>query len=1264
MSDAGRNVKAIFGEALDCASPAEQAAYLDRACGGDPALRARVEALLRAHQRAGHFLEGAPAPAEGSPAEAAGTALGPYRLLEPLGEGGFGIVYRAEQQQPVRRLVALKALRPGMDSKQVIARFEAERQALALMNHPNIARVLDAGEAPPAYAGGPPRPYVVLELVEGVPLTDFCDRERLTPRERLGLFLSVCQAVQHAHQKGIIHRDLKPSNILVSRQDGRPVVKVIDFGIAKALDQRLTDKTLVTGVAQVVGTPLYMSPEQAEPGAADVDTRSDLYALGVLLYELLTGTTPFDRERLREASFDELRRIIREEEPPRPSARVSTLGPAAATLSERRRIDPRQLGQLLRGELDWVVMKCLEKDRTRRYETADALARDVGRYLADEPVEACPPSAGYRLGKFLRKQRRPLLTAAAFLVLLAAAGVLAGGQAVREARAERDRAVEQAKRDGAVRDALEQARTLRAEARQERDAGKWARAREQAERAQALVESGPVDAALAAQVRQVHDDLEAEEKDRRLVADLEAARLAQAETVAGENRFAFERALPRYREAFRAYGLPVGEGDPAAAVARLLRRPPEVRQAVAAALDEWIGMATDPHRPVREPHLDWLRALAAAQVDRGGMPEMQAAWQEQDPTRRREALERLAATVDPSRWPATTLMRLYWRLEAVQATPSAVRLLRRAWPQHAANFWVNENLGLLLRDTEPPDRAGAVRHLAAAVALRPDSAGAHLNLGKALEEDGQRDEAITCFRRALELDPKYVTALAHLGFTLTAKGRVDEAIACCHRALELDPEDASAHRAMGEALCDGKRDYDGAIACFHKALALNPNFAEAQCDLGVALAGKGREDEAIGCFHKALALNPKLANAHYCLGDVLRQKGQADEAIACFRRAIELDPKHVSAYLNLGWTLRDRGRISEAIVCYLRALDLDPNNAVTHQELGLALMAGGQRDEAIAHYRRALELNPGSAQTHINLGTALFGKGLLEEAGTSFRRAIELDRKDPFGPYDLGMVLDAQGRVDEAIACYRRALELDPQFAKAHCNLGLALRGKGEFRAALAEVRTGHELGSRRPGWPHPSAEWVKQCERLVQLDDLLTATREGKARPAGPAECVELADFCRFLKQCPAAAVRFYTEAFTAEPKLAADPQAAHRYRAAQAAALAGCGQGDGAGLDAAERARLRRQALEWLRADLDLGTQELKMASPKTGEAVVARMQQWRSEPSLAGVRDAPALAALPAEERSRWQAFWADVAAARTRAGEAQKPAEKQPPHPPEK
>jgi eukaryotic-like serine/threonine-protein kinase len=416
--------KSIFLNAVELATPAERQAYVAGECAGDDGLRREVEDLLRHFGQIGCFLE-FPAPdpvvtVEEPPVpEQPGTVIGLYKLLEPIGEGGFGVVFMAEQQQPVRRKVALKVLKPGMDTRQVVARFEAERQALAIMDHPHIAKVHDAGTTETG------RPYFVMELVRGVPITDFCDHNHLSVRQRLGLFVPVCQAVQHAHQKGVIHRDLKPSNVLVTLHDGVPVPKVIDFGIAKALGQPLTERTLFTNFAQLVGTPLYMSPEQAEMSGLDVDTRADVYALGVLLYELLTGTTPFDRERFQTAGYDEIRRIIREEEPARPSTRISTLGQAAATICANRQTDPQGLRRLFRGELDWIVMRCLEKDRNRRYESASALAADVQRYLHDEPVLACPPSAWYRFRKFARRNKAALATAVAvaLAVVLTVAGL-------------------------------------------------------------------------------------------------------------------------------------------------------------------------------------------------------------------------------------------------------------------------------------------------------------------------------------------------------------------------------------------------------------------------------------------------------------------------------------------------------------------------------------------------------------------------------------------------------------------------------------------------------------------------------------------------------------------------------------------------------------------------------------------------------------------------------------------------------------------------
>ena len=430
--------EALFEAARQLTGAAARAAFLDQACRGQPELRASVEALLSAGAEADKFFAAATTlsdnwvsrlasepDANGLPGQAAegntpiaeglGTRIGNHKLLQKIGEGGCGVVYMAEQEKPIRRRVALKIIKLGMDTKSVIARFEAERQALAMMDHPNIARVYEAG------ATDTGRPYFVMELVRGIKITDYADQNHLATSQRLDLFIRICQAIQHAHQKGIIHRDIKPSNILVTLHDGLPVPKVIDFGIAKAIEVRLTDKTLFTGYEQMIGTPAYMSPEQAEMSGLDVDTRSDIYSLGVLLYELLTGRPPFDPQKLVQNGLEEMRRTLREREPQRPSTMVTTLqGEELTAVARQHGAEPPKLISILKGDLDWIVMKALEKDRRRRYETANGLAMDIERYLHNEPVIARPPSRFYRFQKSVRRNKVVFGAGAAVLLALLA----------------------------------------------------------------------------------------------------------------------------------------------------------------------------------------------------------------------------------------------------------------------------------------------------------------------------------------------------------------------------------------------------------------------------------------------------------------------------------------------------------------------------------------------------------------------------------------------------------------------------------------------------------------------------------------------------------------------------------------------------------------------------------------------------------------------------------------------------------------------------
>jgi tetratricopeptide (TPR) repeat protein/serine/threonine protein kinase len=1213
------NEESVFADALAIQDPGERAAFLDRACADNPGLRQDVESLLSAYD-AGAFLE-SPAPAPGVTAawpavgEGPGGAVGSYKLLEQIGEGGFGVVFLAEQQHPVRRKVALKVVKPGMDSRQVIARFEAERQALALMDHPNIAHVLDAG----ATASG--RPYFVMELVRGVAITDYCDQNQLPPRERLGLFALVCQAVQHAHQKGIIHRDLKPSNVLVTLHDGTPVVKVIDFGIAKALGRQLTDKTLFTGIAQMIGTPLYMSPEQAEMSGLDVDTRSDVYSLGVLLYELLTGTTPFDPERLRQAGHDEMRRILREEEPPRPSTRLSTLGPAAATVSARRQSDPRRLCQAFRGELDWIVMKALEKDRNRRYETASAFAADVQRYLKDEPVQACPPSAAYRFGKFARRHRTGL--AAAGLVLFCL--VLLGGGV---GWVLRDRGARRAETEREVTVALAEAEALDAQGwKQIDDPDRWQAtvglARSAVQRAEGLLATGVATGELADRVRATRGTVEEAARASSLRAELDRIRLEQASAVKEshkESHFDQEATAPLYAAALRDYG--IDPASPEEAAARVRSSP--LREALLAALQDWARVS--PQQAERQRLKEVLR-LAEPEPDAFGA-QWRAAWARRDGP----ALAQLARQPRVERLPAQVLSHLASDLRAVGELAAAAQLLRAGQERYPDDFWLNHQLGTVLGELKPAQTEEAVRFLTVALALRPRSPGAYVNLGVALHDKGDEERSIRCYRAAVEISPRYAWAHYNLGNALKAKGDVDGAIRSYRSALDSNPQFAAAHYYLGSSLYL-KGDMDGATRCFRAALAINPDYPEIHYNLGNALKAMGDVDGAIRSYRNALDIKPKLIEAHKNLGNALKAKGDVDGAIRSYRNALDIKPKLIEAHKNLGHALYTKRDLDGAIRCYRAALDLKPQDAGAHCDLGIALEAKGDVDGAIRSYRTALDLNPKLAEAHCNLGDAL----------------------------------EAKGDVDGAIRCFRAALAINPDYAEAHCNLGLALKRQGHFADALAALQRGHALGSRKPHWPNPSAQWVRDTQALAGLDAKLPKILQGEVEPADAAERLAFARLCQLFKKRPVAAVRFYAGAFAAEPKRAADLTTADRYDAACAAVLAAAGQGEDAGaLDDRERARLRQQALDWLRADLTAWQQRLEKEPGKARPLAQAAMRRWQQaagvagehatdEPErhvltggapvragLAGVRGAEALARLPEAERPAWRQLWDEVEA----------------------
>jgi serine/threonine protein kinase/Tfp pilus assembly protein PilF len=856
------NEEAIFLEALENATPEDRAAFLDRACADDAELRRAVELLLKAHEQAGDFLQKKATISSTigqAVSECPGTAIDSYKLLEQIGEGAFGVVFMAEQQHPLRRKVALKVLKPGMDTRQVLARFEAERQALALMDHPHIACVFDGGETD---AG---RPYFVMELVKGIPITDYCDQGQLPTHDRLKLFISLCQAVQHAHQKGIIHRDLKPSNVLVTLHDGVPVVKVIDFGIAKTTGQQLTDKTLFTNFAQLVGTPLYMSPEQAALSGLDVDTRSDIYSLGVLLYELLTGTTPFDKDRFKTADYDEIRRIIREEDPPKPSTRLSTLAQSAGTVSTPGSGDSKRLSKLVRGELDWIVMKCLEKDRNRRYETANGLVMDIERYLHDEPVLACPPSPGYRFRKFARRHRRALMTATLLAVMLLAIVSAVAGSLGWVAR---DKAARLAVSEGKAKVALDEATELE---RQK----KWPEALEAVKRADGFAAMGAGEN-LRERVWEVR-------KDVKMVLRLEEIWLPRpAHGIEGsyDNKWADSS----YAEAFRKYGIDVDALETSEAAERIKAR--AIRLELAVALDVWadrrqrVGGAGDE---------SWKRLL---QVARTADPDPWRVQMRNAALRTdREGLKRLAASAIAGELPVQTVSLLSQWLPVDFMLP----ILRHAQREHPDNFHLNFQLAWYLAtfptQVHRPYGVEAIRFYTAALAVRPRNAPTAFFLGENLRGLGRFDEAIAMYEKAMVLDPKFPRAFISLVIVLQEQGKFAEASATLRKVITLTLEDSEELNILAWFLAahpDPRlRNPVRAVELANKAVQLAPGLGEVWNTLGVARYRAGDWKGAIAALQQSMALrNGGDSFDWFFLAMAQWQQNEQGEARDWYHRAV------------------------------------------------------------------------------------------------------------------------------------------------------------------------------------------------------------------------------------------------------------------------------------------------------------------------------------------------------------------------------------------
>jgi serine/threonine-protein kinase len=1205
-----------------------------------------------------------------------------YRIDGEIARGGMGAVLKGRDPD-LGRDVAIKVLRDDYRGRpEMVRRFVEEAQIGGQLQHPGVVPIYELG----TFADR--RPFFSMKLVKGQTLAALlagrsspaADLPRL-----LAIFEAVCQTMAYAHTRGVIHRDLKPSNVMVGAFGE---VQVMDWGLAKVLPRggladdatagQVREETVIatarsgsnadqSHVGSIMGTPAYMAPEQARGEVDRLDERCDVFALGSILCEALTGRPAFTGRDAGEVQ------------------RKAALGDTADALA-------RLASCGADADLIDLSKDCLAREREDRLRDASAVADRVTAHIAG--VRERMRRA--ELATVEERARRRLTTVvAASLLALTTAGGLGAAYYLQQRQAVAAR----------VALALKEATLLRdqAEAHPD-DPARWPAALEGLKRAEmTLADGGDAEArrALADLRDRVQAGADAADRDRILLDALVEVRAAKGD----DDRLATEAA---YADAFREAGMDVIALTPDEAGARIKARPRSVALAIATALDDWATLR-------RVELRDATGASRLTEAARIADPDpwrndLRRALDRADTSERLAALKALAGSARFDELHPATLVLLGNGLAGAGDREAAEAVLSEAQRRHPGDLWTNQDLGRVLKDRSK--REEAIRYFLAARALHPPIGH---ELAHALEAKGERDEALAVLRDLVRMQPARGFHLACLGRHLLERGRSGEAaealeaaVADFQERVRHHPEYPWAHAKLGDALSN-QGHVDEAIAAYREAVRLRPDEPSFLNGLGLALDARGKLDDAITCYREVIRLRPEFHHAHYNLGNAFRKLGNLEEAVAAYREAIRLQPDHTEVYSNLGLAYKDQGKLDEAIAAFREAIRLRPDDGQVYSNLGIVLEAQGKRDEAVAAFREAIRFRPEFALAHSNLGAALFTRGQVEEAFAAYREAIRLKPDLPEPHFNLGIDLKRLGRLDEAIdelrqaarlkpdhaeahynlgvvlsasgdlpgaiaacreairlrpdypearynlgntlrtsgdlpgaiAAYREAVRSRPDFAEAHCNLGLVLRQEGDYAGAVSALRRGHELGSKRPNWRYPSAQWLAEAERMAAVAERLDAVLKGDDQPRNDAERLAFGQMCFDTKRY-AAAARLWGEALDSDPKLGEDRQAPHRYNAACAAALAADGKDRDGPLPMEGSKALRARALGWLRAELDAWAKVIESNGPQAKATAARTLQHWQQDADLASVRDPEALAKLPEAEHGEWKALWAEVEA----------------------